>query len=613
MNTRWPALVAVAPILALSAYAIATASFAFLDDAVTVDMSRQSWATYFQLNETGRVFPLYWIALTLPLKIFGEHPWALQLTPAIAMVTAVALLYGLVRRISGPTAGVAASWLATFTLPAAESLFTLSKGEPSQLALWLSAIACTTVVAASRSRRYAFAAGLLALGAMLTKETGILFVAPVAILLLPVWCGGVAWPWRERVSIAALMVLPLLVDAAVVAYGNLQPSSYVRSHVLAQNYPGIPALTRDLQAGVLMLAGLVFGAVLVFRSRSSHRTLPLLFTTQLAVLVAFFCYLPYVHPYYLLVPSFFAAGLIGAAVGTTHRGMRIAAVCVTVVLLAWGTQHAIFGASALTAWRWEYGELTRQVLGQRPQRVFFLYSSNPETLFEAREWWRSAVSEVATIDPRGPSPLDVDAHALGDLREGDWVIERFGPDQNLTVPLRDLQVVRPLDQGLLRSPGTLSVTPVARFRATYPAFFNRPSPHAIDATTFIEWQISKLNRTPHLFVTGLDADQWMHARAELLWRGTPGQVIDLEFEPFLPGDSASNSLFVRAGEHVVAECRAVLRRCSFAAPATGSVDPDGWHRLILEAARVFRPSDTGVSADVRPLSFRVTSVRTAAR
>lgn len=601
------------PVAALIVHAMLHTSFSFIDDAVTVEMSRASWRAYFQIGESGRIFPFYWISLTTPLKVFGEHPWALQLTSVAGMAAGVVILFRLVSAVSGSWSGVLASWLATATLACAENLYTLSKVESFQLALWLIALVCLIKIATGPTPAkhiwFTLAACLLSIVTMLAKETGMLLLIPAAVLMLPSSLTGCYGSWRRRVVSVGIIGLPLVADGLLVASRSLRSSSYLRAHLYAKSGAQgalFPAFTRDLQLGALMFSGLFFGLLLVRAKHGSARIIPLLITAQLAILIAFFASMRDVYPYFLLLPSFLAAGLMAASAFGLAGTWRWLARIFSGGLLVWGAQHAVFGASALSGWSWMYSKLNQVVLNHHPDRVFFLYCANIETLTEARLWWRGTVSQVSSIDPQRSSTGDSEMIALRDLRPGDWVIERFGPMQNLSVPLRDLQAVRPLDHGLLQSPGGLAVTPVARYRATYPEFVNRPLFGAAN-TTYIEWQIVRIDSIPDRLILGLDADNWMHEKSQLIWRGPRDAVIQLEYDALLPGPGSTNVLTIRSGEKVIALCRAEEHHCTFSPPTDDIPDAEGWYKLELTASSVFRPSDNGLSPDTRPLSFRFRS------
>ncbi|HEY8597933.1 MAG TPA: glycosyltransferase family 39 protein, partial [Thermomicrobiales bacterium] len=115
---RWERL-ALAGILTFSAalnlYGLANEGYANTYYAAAVRSMMESWHNFFFVSFDPGGFvtvdkpPLGFMIQTISAKIFGFHGWSILLPQALAGIASVALLYHLVRRTWGPTAGLIAA------------------------------------------------------------------------------------------------------------------------------------------------------------------------------------------------------------------------------------------------------------------------------------------------------------------------------------------------------------------------------------------------------------------------------------------------------------------------------------------------------------------------
>ncbi|WP_099022673.1 glycosyltransferase family 39 protein [Mycolicibacterium palauense] len=305
-------------------------------------------------------------------RLFGFNPWSMLVPQALMGVTAVAVLYAAVRRVSGPRAALLAGAALAIT-PAAALMFRFNN--PDALLVLMLVVSAYCVLRALDGARWWLPAAGAALGvAFLAKMLQALLVAPglAAVFLL---CADL--PLRSRVlrtlgGAAALAVcsgwylaLVTLWPAASRPYiGGSQHNSILE---LALGYNGLGRLTGDevgglgnldhdvgwarllggqmgTQIGWLLPAAVIaIGAGLVI-TRRAPRTDPtraalLLWGGWLLVTGAVFSYMNgIVHPYYTvaLAPAV-AAGLATGLPLLWHRRTDIRAattLCALVLITA---------------------------------------------------------------------------------------------------------------------------------------------------------------------------------------------------------------------------------------------------------------------------------------
>lgn len=198
---------------------LASAQFGLFDDGrtlFTVEGVRQG-AWDMSIDETeGRFRPMYWLYPALVYALAGEAPAAFFAGNLLVFAGTALLVVAIARaRRAGPLEAGLAGALFALAVPAAESYYTLSKGEPIQT-FWLAAALLALAAGRageSRGRRAAraLAIALALLLAMLSKETS-LAVVPVGAA----WA-ALAWAGRRTDRARGVERLLFLLAALVAA------------------------------------------------------------------------------------------------------------------------------------------------------------------------------------------------------------------------------------------------------------------------------------------------------------------------------------------------------------------------------------------------------------
>jgi hypothetical protein len=116
---------------------------------------------------------------------------------------------------------VAAAWLFSLSLPTIENAFTVGKGEPLQLVLWLAAL-----VLLARGERLPWVAFVVVGASVLVKETALLLGFPALVatwIAVSEWRQAARGEWRRR-------ALPLVAVWAVLAVCGSLVTFYTEEH-----------------------------------------------------------------------------------------------------------------------------------------------------------------------------------------------------------------------------------------------------------------------------------------------------------------------------------------------------------------------------------------------
>ena len=162
--------------------------FGLMDDSASLSQAQRFLNRDFSMShdlQAGRFRPVYWLYYTLIYALAGYHPFWFFFGNLILLFILLIEIRLLVKNAGG------AEWQATLascsfllSMPIIENFYTLSKGEPLQLVLILSAI--LLVIAKSNEKpKFAWGRTLLAsiciLMAVMVKETAIV-ILPLATL-----------------------------------------------------------------------------------------------------------------------------------------------------------------------------------------------------------------------------------------------------------------------------------------------------------------------------------------------------------------------------------------------------------------------------------------------
>jgi hypothetical protein len=191
-----------------------SAQFGLLDDGYTLSVVRQvAGGNLGILWESGaaRSRPIYWLYFTLLYKLAGPNPFWFFVGNALLFAAATACLVYLVRAHgASPRRSFVTGLLFVLAGPVVESYLTLSKPEPLQILLMMSAV--VLVFGSSRSSGLLFRLGGVVVGACLllladlTKETTLALIPISAAWLLGAWFRRRGRPGREEVRPAASLL-----------------------------------------------------------------------------------------------------------------------------------------------------------------------------------------------------------------------------------------------------------------------------------------------------------------------------------------------------------------------------------------------------------------------
>ena len=135
----------------------------------------------------------------LSARLFGFGPWAMLVPQALMGVGSVALLYGAVRRASGPIAGLVAGALLALT-PVAAMIFRYNNPDALLVLLLVAAGYCTIRALDSSSGRWLALAGTAMGFAFLTKMEAFVVIPAIGLVVL------VAAPGSLRIRIRNLLI-----------------------------------------------------------------------------------------------------------------------------------------------------------------------------------------------------------------------------------------------------------------------------------------------------------------------------------------------------------------------------------------------------------------------
>lgn len=203
-----------------------SAQFGLLDDGYTLSVVRQvAGGNLGILWESGaaRSRPIYWLYFTLLYKLAGPSPFWFYVGNALLFAAATACLVYLVRvHGASPRRSFVTGLLFVLAGPVVESYLTLSKPEPLQILLMMSAV--VLVFGSSRSSGLLFRLGGVVVGACLllladlTKETTLALIPISAVWLLGAWFRRRGRPGREEVRpTASLLAAAALSGLAFLA------------------------------------------------------------------------------------------------------------------------------------------------------------------------------------------------------------------------------------------------------------------------------------------------------------------------------------------------------------------------------------------------------------
>ncbi len=618
--------VAILPAFLLVIASTALNRFALLDDGVLLAGTRGQFLDNFRIGDSGRFFFLLSVYQWVLVRVLPPQPWAFSVGNGVLLIIAACQVHYLARRLAGPLAGIAAAWFFTLNLSTVENIFTLAKAEPKQLVFWLAALALMgRAIEGTANRRGRFEAPLLFLcttGTVLTKEAGVLLFAPLALLAVSTigkWTTLQRRDRRRRLTLIAAGVAPLAGFAALVLLYGLRAGSYGRAVVTAQpltlGHFVVAFLATDAIFAIMLVAGLLAGLLLVFcRLLPARGALVSILLMQLVALVAFFTSIQATMLYYYYPAAALASVLLGAVLfNPIVRTIpwRMAAALVTLVLLLYGVDRTIAGASALSVWSGLDDRLTNAVISERPARVLFEQAGSWETHVQARLVWgelsRLPIGVGVLDRPGDPEPF-IPTVSIREVRTGDWIVQVFGTSLNARIPFRGLTITRSPEDSLMNDVGD-SLLPV-RLVHEFKGRFGFPA-HRFALFTprrsYILWKVYQLVGTPRAAFENLDTDRWMSSHAEL-WVRDPSGGMTLRFTSYIPdGAQYANELTVYAGVSVVARCPGMPRgvsRCNVdLASVAGRTNVEGWVRLEMRAAKTFVPREFGAIADSRNLSF----------
>ena len=481
MNLRWrrPSLPAVTVWLALfPALMVFIASviynrFTLVDDGMVLEVStRHAFSDLLTPTGAGRFFPAYWIYHWLMFHLLPAQAWVPALANGMLLLLTVALVYLLARRMAGPWAGVAAGWLLCLNFATAETLFTLSKSEIKQAPLLLGVILLLDDLLAGRRAptwKLFLALPALAVLATLFKETGILLAVPLVIALLsPTGPPGksVRGPMVATLVSLALCIPPIFI-------WGMKAGGYARATVFHEYSPSrgfdrALLLVPNAQLALLLLAGLA-GAMWLWRvNDAARRRLPLLCGVCMALFGGLYLRTRLAHPYYFFPAVCFAAPLMatgGAALWqAANRGRRVVIASGFSLLLLWGAQNLLLGASLLSGWGWLCESLRARVLVARPAAIWFDPVLGHDPVTGALLLWQGADRVSTTIGvydgARPPA-------------EGDWYLSFRGPAANARVPFRGVALALP-EPPAPQLPTGCTLAPLREFRISQPGFSRWP-------------------------------------------------------------------------------------------------------------------------------------------
>jgi hypothetical protein len=162
--------------------------FGFFDDANSLSQSQRFLSGDFSMShdkQAGRFRPIYWLYFATIYALAGYHPFWFFLGNLFLLFILLIEIRLLIKRMGGSEWQILlTSILFVLSMPIIENFYTLSKGEPLQLAFLLAAV-ITLTPKREPKQNIPWAAGLLStlfiLLAIMVKETAIVMI-PVTFL-----------------------------------------------------------------------------------------------------------------------------------------------------------------------------------------------------------------------------------------------------------------------------------------------------------------------------------------------------------------------------------------------------------------------------------------------
>jgi hypothetical protein len=234
---NWWWLVPVLLALVLMLPRMSSAQFGLEDDGASIAKAQQmldgTWSPSDDLG-AGRFRPLYWLSFGLVYGLAGQRPfWFFFYNTLLLAAIALLIMHLMRRHAARKVQACLAGVLFVLSGPVIESFYTLTKIEPLQVLLILSAIALALRAADSRNLARTVLttalAWLAAFLAFLCKETTL-----VMIPIILVWLGA-AWIFKApRAQKTGLGVLLAAFLAASLAFW------LARIHYVVPHGPGYP-------------------------------------------------------------------------------------------------------------------------------------------------------------------------------------------------------------------------------------------------------------------------------------------------------------------------------------------------------------------------------------
>lgn len=222
-----PALLALSGVAALM-YAWRSSGYLEIYYAAAVRSMSQNWHNFFfaafdprATVSTDKLPGAFWVQ-ALSVRLFGLHDWAIVLPQVVEGALTVLVLYRVVRRLSGPVAGI----VAALVLAVAPANVTLDRGNISDsLMILLVVLAADAVVGAVLSGRWRnLLLGAVWIGlAFQAKMLEAWLILPALVLVYLV--AGAARPLRRVLGVGVLVAVAVAVSLSWMLAVSAQPSA----------------------------------------------------------------------------------------------------------------------------------------------------------------------------------------------------------------------------------------------------------------------------------------------------------------------------------------------------------------------------------------------------
>jgi hypothetical protein len=482
---------ALLPALMFAIYLLRNSEFVFIDDASTLAKSHWPAGAFLESNGGGRYQPAYYLFTWAVFHLLPREPWALTSVNGLCLLVTCGAWYLLLDGMGQRFAGVMTAWLTALNAAAAAAYFHMSMPEILLTAAWsvsllLMAGDWTIRPAAQGRMLWLRACGVFAAAAvtLLAKETGVLLAICSALWLVELLR-------RKRTpgiapALTAAIAITLLGGALAVRHllFGLRPGSYGGDVIFAATgrQGALPALFgKTWLIPVTLLLALPAGGAVAWRSAEPGRWMLRALLLQLGALTALYLLQGTVRTYYFQ-PALPCAGalLFLALAAAAKRIGRAAAAGIALLLAALHAWQAVLVISALTAWNWQCGNLTRLVRRGRPARVWFFRTGYWEYQMQATMLWQARYGlptvagrlEWPGDPPDGLSPSGI---LPSGLQAGDWIVAGWQAPANRTFPVGNIAWGM-VGDGLDDPPEwrALDVEKIADWRDSFPAFSELP-------------------------------------------------------------------------------------------------------------------------------------------